>query len=198
MRRSGLYRARVLEPTDPHVLTQTKPDDIWLDSEVNDPGAMDIGYASSDLRRPAPEKLVVAHAFMLDVTPQRVFAVFFGFGVGMLLMGIGEEGGMQGIRSASGEAEPRCVSVSGPAGFEVLAAQISPDASRLALFTQKNSSDDRDVEDYVPGDRFFLHFRKMDSFETKLVENSQRIVCGEFSPDGRSFVFVTLPPFIRC
>jgi hypothetical protein len=121
------------------------------------------------------------------------FAVLFGFGVGMLLMGIGENGGMQSANATSGEVEPRCVSVSGPSGFEVLAAQISPDASRLALFTQEAISDDRDVEDYVPGDRFFLHLRKMDSFETDLVENSQRIVCGEFSPDGWSFIFVTLP-----
>ena len=120
-------------------------------------------------------------------------ALLFGFAVGMFFMEIGEKGGMGGVASAPVESTPRSFSITGPAGYEILTSRISPDATRLALITQKNISEDRAIEDYVPGDRFHLHLRDMDSFETKLVENSQRIVCGRFSPDGLAYIFVTLP-----
>ena len=120
-------------------------------------------------------------------------ALLFGFGVGMFFMNIGEKGGMGGVASAPVESAPRSFSITGPSGYEILTSRISPDATRLALITQKDISEDRAIEDYVPGDRFHLHLRDMDSFETKLVENSQRIVCGRFSPDGLAYIFVTLP-----
>lgn len=120
-------------------------------------------------------------------------ALLFGFAVGMFFMEIGEKGGMGGVASAPVESTPRSFSITGPAGYEILTSRISPDASRLALITQRDISEDRAVQDYVPGDRFYLHLRDMDSFTANLVENSQRIVCGRFSPDGLSYIFVTLP-----
>lgn len=165
-----------------------------LRDELRAPSAVSSAPASSsDASRSQVQPQGMGGKAFVMISMLVSFALLFGFGVGMFLMNIGEEGGMGGSVSAPIEETSRCFSITGPSGYEIMTSTISPDASRLALITQKDISDDRAVEDYVPGDRFFLHIRNMDSFETTLVGNSQRIVCGRFSPDGLSYIFVTLP-----
>lgn len=160
-----------------------------LRDELRAPSAAPSMPASSDSVEPQG---MGGKAFVL-VSLLVAVALLFGFGVGMLFMDIGEKGGMGGVASAPVVSTPRSFSITGPSGYEILTSRISPDATRLAMITQEDVSEDRVTEEYVPGDRFHLHLRDMDSFETKLVENSKRIVCGRFSPDGLSYIFVTLP-----
>jgi tRNA A-37 threonylcarbamoyl transferase component Bud32/Tol biopolymer transport system component len=118
--------------------------------------------------------------------------IALGFGIGVLLMDIGQ--GLEAKeRATTLVGAPQCVSVVGPEGYEVKDAQISPDGALLAMITRKVESEGDDLSTTVPGERRFLHLRSIDSFETRLVEDSQRILTGQFSPDGRSYTFVRLP-----
>ena len=115
-----------------------------------------------------------------------------GFAIGVLLMNIGS--GLEREQMASSwVGPPQCVSVSGPADHEIVRAQISPDGRTLAMITRTTTEDAEGLAETLPGDRQFLHLRSLDSFESRLIENSQRILTGEFSPDGRSYIFVRLP-----
>lgn len=121
-----------------------------------------------------------------------LIGIGIGFGIGVLLMDIGRDLEAED-RATTLVGAPQCVSVLGPEGFEVKDAQISPDGTLLAMITRKVESEGDDLSTTVPGERRFLHLRSIDSFETRLVEDSQRILTGQFSPDGRSYTFVRLP-----
>ena len=115
-----------------------------------------------------------------------------GFAIGVLLMDIGS--GIEREQYASTQVgPPQCVSVNGPEGYEVTEAQIAPDGKLLAMITRRIEDPGERTGTTLPGDRRFLHLRSIDSFETRLVEGSQRILTGQFSPDGRSYTFVRLP-----
>lgn len=122
-----------------------------------------------------------------------ILAVVFGFGVGVLLMNLGESTVTPTTVVESQPAAPRCVSVTGPAGYEILEAEIDPDASRIAMVTRKMKAVDQSESEYEKEDRRFLFMRDLNDFETRLIPGSQRIAAGNFSPDGSSYIFVKFP-----
>jgi serine/threonine protein kinase len=91
------------------------------------------------------------------------------------------------------EPDPQLLSVMGPDGFELRSVQISPDGSRVVMGTKSILADSSDAENTAREDRLFLHVRAMDSFDVRLVEDSQRTFAGKFSPDGSAYIFVRLP-----
>lgn len=121
-----------------------------------------------------------------------VLGVGAGFLVGVLLMDLGSDLQQEQL-AASTAGRPQCVSVTGPEGYELEEAQISPDGRLIAMVTRTLGPDGEPLPESVPGEHRSLHLRAVDSFETRLVPDSDRILCGEFSPDGRSYTFVRLP-----
>ncbi|MDG2031288.1 MAG: protein kinase [Phycisphaerales bacterium] len=116
-----------------------------------------------------------------------------GLALGVLLMNPWGES-TSTTSDATAVANPQqCISVMGPDGHEILEARIDPAARRIAMVTRQLLSADQNDLDYLPGDRRYLHLRDLDSFENRLVDDSRRIACGEFSPDGKSYIFVKLP-----
>ncbi|MEE2682067.1 MAG: protein kinase [Planctomycetota bacterium] len=142
--------------------------------------------------RRTQERAGIGGRIFIGMSVLALIAIVVGFAIGVLLMDIGQ--GLEAEQRAGARiGAPQCVSVMGPEGYEVKDAQISPDGTLLAMITRKVEVEGDDLSTTVPGERRFLHLRSIDSFETRLVADSQRILTGEFSPDGRSYTFVRLP-----
>ena len=118
-----------------------------------------------------------------------------GVGAGLALLDGRETGGTtSGTTVAATATPPQCVSISSPDGFEIVDMRLSPDADLVAMITKTADDAEEGTAMRTPGEGRFLHLRAIDDFDCRKVADSERILMGEFSPDGRSYMFVRMAP----
>ena len=161
-----------------------------LKRNLDDPGRSS-GAGNATATSTVDDRPTVGGKVFVTTSVLTLIGLSLGILIGVMVMNAGRNLGPAG-QAGDEVGPPQCVSVSGPEGFEITETKISPDGKMLAMITRKVDGSEEGTGEMFHGERQFLHLRPIDSFENRLIEDSQRIIAGKFSPDSRTYVFVRL------